>query len=185
MADSSLVWYTGAGDLRVDHLQSTDIPLFVVDPDVHLRGDDAALRRLHTALLSLERDCKTIGTALHVRVGPAGQVVAEAARACSAVSCLLVEDDVDFRIREMQRDGCARLVADGVKITRWSVALRPEAGWEEWPQLCPATFDKYVAKAAEFRPSRAERRSSVAFQDAEVESNMVSDGSLGLGGAPP
>ena len=142
----SVVWLTGASDLRVaDHggllaaavAGGPVVPLFVLDDAMHLRGaSPAALTRLSVAIASmdaeLQREC---GVPLIVRRGGAttaasAAVVVELAKEVGAATCHVVADDPVAVIRGAQREGVAALAAAGVEVARWSNSLRPTAPWE-------------------------------------------------------
>jgi hypothetical protein len=143
-----VVWFTGHRDLRVhDHgglsgaaaAGGPVVPLFVLDPKVHLRGQDRpSLVRLHTALSSLESELLTkCGTPLVVRHGDCPSVLKSLVSECSAAACHAIEDDVVTETRAAQQ---AALSACGAEVCRWSDGLRPEV-----PVPVPATFPEYCS----------------------------------------
>ena len=143
-----VVWFTGHRDLRVhDHgglsgaaaAGGPVIPLFVLDPKVHLRGQDRpSLVRLHTALSSLESELLTkCGTTLVVLHGDSPSVLRALVSECGAAACHAIEDDVVTETRAAQQ---AALSACGAEVCRWSDGLRPEV-----PVPVPATFPEYCA----------------------------------------
>ena len=143
-----VVWFTGHRDLRVhDHgglsgaaaAGGPVVPLFVLDPKVHLRGQDRpSLLRLHTALSSLESELLTkCGTPLVVRHGDCPSVLKSIVSECGAAACHAIEDDVVTETRAAQQ---AALSACGAEVCRWSDGLRPQV-----PVPVPATFPEYCA----------------------------------------
>ena len=147
-----VVWFTGHRDLRVHDQGGLSgaaaaggpvIPLFVLDPKVHLRGQDRpSLLRLHTALSSLESELLTkCGTPLVVRHGDSPSVLKALVSECGAAACHAIEDDVMTERRAAQQ---AALSACGAEVHRWSDGLRPEV-----PVPVPATFPEYCAAIEE------------------------------------
>ena len=102
-----LVWFTGSADLRVsDHgglLAATSslgenavvVPLFILDPTVHLRCRPPHLiRRLHASLISLEDELqKRHNCNLIIRKGSAAEVLPQFAKECGATTCHVSNDD--------------------------------------------------------------------------------------------
>ena len=94
---AQLVWLTGSADLRVhDHggftvAASADgdfavVPLFVLDPSVHLLYPPARLRMLHAALTSVERELKErYDVPLVVRQGKAAEILPRVAQSLSLI----------------------------------------------------------------------------------------------------
>ena len=95
-AGAQLVWLTGAEDLRLsDHggfeaasAAGAVVPVFVLDPAVHLSYPPPRLRRLHRALSSLEAALsEEYGVTLVVRRGGASAVLPQVAQECGATAC--------------------------------------------------------------------------------------------------
>lgn len=158
-----LVWLTGHEDLRLhDHggfsgalsLDDCDVvvPVFVLDPNIHLRSkSQSALTRLHKCLSSLESELKTASSSsscilspLIVRSGSASDILPSLAKEINAISCHVVADDVLSRMRNSQRLTCQLLEEmGGVKVERWTNALRPSAPWMTTTTTMPSFFPEY------------------------------------------
>jgi len=150
-----LVWLTGHEDLRLhDHggflgaLSLDDclvVPVFVLDPNIHLRSkSQSALIRLQKCLSSLESELETASSSssspsslssctlspLIVRSGSASDILPSLAKEINAISCHVVADDVVSHMRNSQRLTCQLLEEMGsVQVERWTNALRPSAPW--------------------------------------------------------
>jgi len=158
-AATSLVWLTGHEDLRLqnhggfqnalseeenddDKNPTTTIqPIFVLDPQIHLRcKSKAILTRLHQCLCSLEQDILASITTgaeeessstkkrmapLIVKTGCASDILPKVAKEFKATSCHVIADDVVTDVRQSQRLTCQSLSNMGVKVQRWTNALRP------------------------------------------------------------
>ena len=151
---AQLVWLTGHADLRLqDHGgftvasamegEGAVVPIFVLDPDVHLKYPPIRLERLHRALTSLEASLALAhDMKLVVRCGTAADVLPGIAKECGASTCHVIEDDVEQPMRVAQKQGCAALEKAGVVLQRWDGALRaPPAGGEVsgfFPDYCTA-----------------------------------------------
>ncbi|VEU41416.1 unnamed protein product [Pseudo-nitzschia multistriata] len=159
---SRLVWLTGFEDLRVyDHggfveaftraigngeTNELIIPVFAIDPEVHLRSQSASsLKRLHKSLTALEKEIESLSlpsllSNLVVRMGPASTILPSLAKETNAVACHVVEDDVVNSMRTAQQSTCTALDEMGVEVHRWSNRLRPSVPWssEEMPSFFPA-----------------------------------------------
>ena len=158
-----LVWLTGHEDLRLNEhggfsgaATTSDagiIPLFVLDPEVHLRYDRTRLTRLHAALSSLERTLKDAhDLPLIVRRGCARDVLPAVAMACGVTTCHVIADDVESAMRSSQRAGCSALQDAGVRTRRWDNSLR-EGPWSPAgaePTGVPPTFPEYAAAARSY-----------------------------------
>lgn len=164
-----IVWLTGHGDLRLhDHggfssaiCSASDkdviVPVFVLDPQVHLRcRDESFIKRLHTCLSSLEQDIATPSSSplrlsnLVVRCGSFSSVLPSLASDTNAISCHVIGDDVVVRMRDAQRLGVASLEEQGVEIHRWTNCLRPNAPWSKLDgrqDSLPSFFPEYCAVA--------------------------------------
>lgn len=154
-AGAQLVWYTGSADLRVvDHGglavacsfdgEGACVPVFVIDPTVHLQQPPYLIRRLHAALSSLEEELQgRYGCPLVIRSGPSATVLREIAAECGAAACHVVADDVCSRPRAMMAAGCAALEADGVEVVRWDGRLRTTP-FGQAPTALPVSFPEYV-----------------------------------------
>ena len=153
---AQLVWFTGSADLRVgDHGGLLDaiaaaaaadaavVPVFVIDPAVHLRCRPPHLvRRLHAALVSLEDELlRRHRCTLVVRRGDAAELLPKLAENCGATVCHVVVDDVCHRPRGMMTAGCLAMERSGLVVRRWDNALRDGAAD---PAACPPTFPEYA-----------------------------------------
>ena len=131
VAGAQLVWFTGSADLRAsDHgglLMGTAaegegavVPVFIIDPQVHLRQPPFLVRRLHAALVSLGEELQMRhGCPLIVRQGTAAELLPKLADECGATVCHVVADDVCERPRAMMMAGCAALEHRGLQVQRW------------------------------------------------------------------
>ena len=153
---NQLVWLTGDADLRVhDHggftaaaeANGTVIPLFIVDPEVHLRYPAARLTRLQRALTSLEATLRSsYDLTLVVRSGRAEEVLPSFADEIGASACHVVRDGPETAMRTAQSTGCAALTAAGVSVERWKGTLRSSdrasgiPGF--FPDYCAAIHDQ-------------------------------------------
>jgi len=155
---SQLVWFTGFGDLRVhDHAgliaASADktgsvIPLFILDPDVHLRYPPSRLALLHTAISSLDSELRErYGVPLILRRGSPETILPAIARESGASAVHVIADDVEEPARKSQRAGCAALEAAGIGCNRWDPRLR-RAPWEKAEQQLPGDFPAYLRAIA-------------------------------------
>ncbi len=165
---SRLVWLTGFEDLRVnDHGGFKDaitkaigingdvgkeliVPVFVMDPEMHLRSrSESSLKRLHESLAALEKSIATLSsslmTPLVVRSGSPSEVLSALAKETNAISCHVVEDDVVAATRSAQQSTCASLSEMGVEVIRWTNRLRPTAPWtiSNDPSMLPSLFPEY------------------------------------------
>jgi len=155
-----LVWLTGHEDLRLhDHggfsgaLSFDDclvVPVFVLDPNIHLRSkSQSALMRLHKCLSSLESALETaspssILSPLIVRSGSASDILPSLAKEINAISCHVVANDVLSQMRNSQRLTCQLLEEMGsVQVERWTNALRPSAPWATTKNNMPSFFPEY------------------------------------------
>lgn len=165
-----LVWLTGHEDLRLrDHGGFTNalreatnsgdddgnvvVPVFVLDPKIHLRSkSEAVITRLHNCLVSLEKAIESSSTSsliepLVVRSGAASWVLPSLAKELDAVSCHVIDDDVISDMRDSQRLTRSSLTEMGVKVQRWTNALRPSAPWvsgeERKTGLMPSFYPDY------------------------------------------
>ena len=154
---AQLVWFTGSADLRVvDHgglldalaaAEAADaavVPVFVVDPAVHLRCRPPHLvRRLHAALVHLEDELlRRHRCTLVVMRGDAAELLPKLAGDCGATACHVVVDDVCHLPRVMTTAGCEALERSGLAVRRWDNALRD--GYAADPGLLPPTFPEYA-----------------------------------------
>ena len=160
-----LVWLTGYSDLRVtDHggftaaassSQSMVVPIFILDPKVHLRQPPVRLSRLLVALRSVERELQErYGIPLIVRTGDASQILPDIASSIGAESCHVVEDDVEDDARSMQRRTCEALIQQlpgKIKIERWNGGLRVGAKWIDDPVSMPDTWEQYSKDTLELK----------------------------------
>eukprot|EP00587_Corethron_hystrix_P001888 CAMPEP_0113306580 /NCGR_PEP_ID=MMETSP0010_2-20120614/5773_1 /TAXON_ID=216773 ORGANISM="Corethron hystrix, Strain 308" /NCGR_SAMPLE_ID=MMETSP0010_2 /ASSEMBLY_ACC=CAM_ASM_000155 /LENGTH=774 /DNA_ID=CAMNT_0000161273 /DNA_START=426 /DNA_END=2750 /DNA_ORIENTATION=+ /assembly_acc=CAM_ASM_000155 len=110
------------------------VPVFVIDPTMHLRSQSpSSLRRLHASLLSLEKDLMSISSSLLaplvVRTGAASSVLPTLADEINASTCHVIADDVISTRRNVQRSTCNALIAMDVEVIRWDTSLRPSAPW--------------------------------------------------------
>jgi pimeloyl-ACP methyl ester carboxylesterase len=182
---TQLVWLTGHGDLRLaDHggfsAASSSVkgavavvPLFVIDPQVHLRYPPARLMCLHTALTSLDRELREVyDSELVVRTGPAAEVLCATAEECSAATCHVVRDDVEFGMREAQRASCAALESMGVDVRRWDGMLRDKTG----DSTEEAGFFPDYAAAAAGQPLRAPLGAPARDQIRSLDEPLRGDG---------
>lgn len=150
---SRLIWLTGFEDLRIcDHGGFTEafskavandddneneliIPVFVIDPKIHLRSQStSSLKRLHESLTALEESISSLPpssmmSSLVVRIGSPSRELPALAHETNAVACHVVEDDVVTSMRTAQQSGCASLTEMGVEVYRWTNRLRPSAPW--------------------------------------------------------
>ena len=184
---SRLVWLTGFEDLRIDdHDGFKDafskairmngdfgneliIPVFVIDPRIHLRSrSTSALKRLHESLTELEENISSLSTSsiispLVVRSGSPSWVLPALADETNAVACHVVEDDVVTNMRATQKLTCASLAEMGVDVVRWTNRLRPTAPWSSSsssgktaskPSMLPSFFPDYceIADALPIAP---------------------------------
>lgn len=156
-AGVQLVWFTGSADLRVsDHgglLAATSlgedvvvVPLFILDPTVHLRCRPPHLiRRLHASLISLEDELqKRHNCNLIFRQGSAKEVLPLVAKECGATKCHVVIDDVCHTQRTMMMTGCASLEQSGLEVRRWNNMLRGKTSYATDPSSLPSTFPEYA-----------------------------------------
>lgn len=166
VAGAQLVWFTGAADLRVkDHGgllvaaancedNAAVVPVFILDPVVHLQRPPYLVRRLQRALTSLEAELQVRhGCPLIVRSGPALDVLPQVARECGATACHVISDDVCDGSRAMMVAGCAALTDAGIEICRWDAGLRATPFVRE-PTALPDSFPEYVA-GIEYLPLQA------------------------------
>ena len=165
VAGAQLVWFTGSADLRAsDHgglLMGTAaegegavVPVFIIDPQVHLRQPPFLVRRLHAALVSLGEELQMRhGCPLIVRQGTAAELLPKLADECGATVCHVVADDVCERPRAMMMAGCAALEQSGLQVQRWDNGLRATAYVAD-PTALPASFPEYV-KAVSALPPQA------------------------------
>ena len=151
-----LVWLTGHADLRVhDHggftaaalAEGPVVPLFIVDPEVHLRYPAARLTRLHRALTSLQATLRSsYDLTLIVRSGRAEEVLPAFADEIGASACHVVRDGPESAMRTAQSTGCAALTAAGVAVRRWDDSLRTSDRTGEipgfFPEYCDAMHDQ-------------------------------------------
>lgn len=150
-----LVWFTGADDLRVhDHgglsaaassaRNGSVVPIFVLDPDVHLKYAPSRLTLLHTALLSLQKELRErYNVPLLFRRGSTAAVLLDIAHESGATTCHIIADDVEQTSREAQRAGSSALQSIGVNVQRWDGTLRP-AAWDSNAQQLPGNFPAYL-----------------------------------------
>lgn len=156
---AQLVWLTGSQDLRLhDHggftvASATEgggavVPLFIIDPEVHLRYTPARLERVHKALSSLEASLKAeFDVPLIVRRGNPEVVLAQVAQECGATTAHVIADDTERNMRAAQRSGCAALQSAGVRVQRWDNALRA-AAWTADAAKLPSTFPEYAGTSS-------------------------------------
>jgi len=159
---SRLVWLTGFEDLRIHDnggfidaftkaVESNDneliIPVFAIDPEVHLRSQSASsLKRLHESLKALSKEISLLSlpsvmSEFVIKVGPSSTLLPALAQEMNAIACHVVEDDVVNRMRTAQQSTCAVLDEMGVEVHRWSNRLRPSAPWSD--ENIPSFFPDY------------------------------------------
>lgn len=154
-----LVWFTGSHDLRVhDHgglikaaeSSAAFVPVFVLESH-HLQSAPSTLRRLHSALSSLNTELRLCFNAtLLVYRGRARDILPRLAEECAATACHVVLDDIEERSRAAQRTAAAQLSLCGVTLCTWDASLRPTAPWASSAAALPSTFAQYVAATREF-----------------------------------
>lgn len=166
-----MVWLTGSEDLRLnDHGgftcaaavdgEGAVVPVFVLDPDVHLRYAPPRLAQLHTALSALESQLSEVHSLpLIIRRGNPQDVLPTCAAECGASTCHVIADDVEAPMRAAQRAGCAALEASGIAVRRWDGSLRVSpwnvvGGGNEAAAKLPCTFPEY-SQAAGSQPLQA------------------------------
>ena len=144
LSATRVVWLTGHEDLRFrDHggfadafntKDDTVIPVFILDPELHLScKSSSAIERLHNSLSSLESELDSINIPLIIRIGSASTILPSLVKEIddATSSCHIIADDVTLDMRTVQRDTCNRLEEMGIDVCRWSNALRPSAPWAE------------------------------------------------------
>lgn len=154
LSATRLVWLTGHEDLRIrDHGGFADalsfdddhddiVPVFILDPKIHLRCKSTSeITRLYNSLISLESELeiymnttssssKKQLSPLVIKSGSACTILPSIATEINAMTCHVIEDDVTLDMRSMQRETCKNLEEMGIKVCRWSNTLRPSAPWE-------------------------------------------------------
>jgi hypothetical protein len=168
---SRLVWLTGFEDLRIhDHGGFKDafskalaangdndneliIPVFIIDPNIHLRSrSTSVLKRLHESLTALEKNLSSLSSSstmspLVIRSGSPSWVIPALAHETNAVACHVVADDVVASMRTAQQSACASLDEMGVEVLRWTNRLRPSAPWSSVGTTLPSFFPDYCEVA--------------------------------------
>mmetsp|Transcript_11061 Transcript_11061/g.30652 ORF Transcript_11061/g.30652 Transcript_11061/m.30652 type:complete len:839 (+) Transcript_11061:25-2541(+) len=147
---SSLVWYTGGSDLRVDDHEGLRLAsqregssgvlcAFVLDEKAHLAAaPTTSILALHSALTSLERQLKQrYNATLLFASGEAADLLPGLARAASVQACYIVSEDPCATMRQMQCKTADALAGAGIEVQRWSQALRPTAPWEAGAASAP------------------------------------------------
>lgn len=204
---SRLVWLTGFEDLRIhdhggfkdafskvlpingDHGNEMIIPVFVMDPNVHLRSrSPSVLKRLHESLAALEKDISSLSSSsimsqLVVRSGSPSLVLPELARETNAVACHVVEDDVVTSMRSAQQATCASLAEMGLEVLRWTNRLRPSAPWSSGgkmtskPTMLPSFFPDYC-EIADALPIAPPDDDTIANEFRAISSQMAGDAAM-------
>ena len=182
-----LVWFTGSADLRVsDHgglLAATSmgedvvvVPLFILDPTVHLRcRPPHLLRRLHASLISLKDELqKQHNCNLIIRHGSATEMLPLLAKECGATTCHVVIDDVCHTKRTMMITGCASLEQSGFEVRRWNNMLRGKTTYATDPSSLPSTFPEYAEAVRSIPPD--EPKNDCQFNVLLPTTPLVSDG---------
>ena len=79
------------------------VPVFILDPDVHLRFGPSRLALLHAALASLRDELRNLySIPLVLRRGDPATELPKLAGECGAARCYTVEADVEEPIRQAQ-----------------------------------------------------------------------------------
>lgn len=195
---SRLVWLTGFEDLRIyDHGGFKDafssaigmngdlsseliIPVFVIDPEVHLCSrSESALKRLHESLVSLEKSIASLSSSpilspLVVRSGSASSVLSALAKETNAGACHVVQDDVVSSMRSAQQSTCSSLAEMGVEVIRWTNRFRPTAPWSSSAEKLPSFFPDYC-EIADALPVALPDDDSTMNEFLEVTSQLVGE----------
>ena len=184
-----LVWFTGSADLRVsDHgglLAATSslgenavvVPLFILDPTVHLRCRPPHLiRRLHASLISLEDELqKRHNCNLIIRKGSAAEVLPQFAKECGATTCHVSIDDVCHTQRTMMMTGCVSLEQSGLEVRRWDNMLRGKTSYATDPSSLPSTFPEYAKVVRSITPDEPKNDDGITV-NLLLTTTLVSDG---------
>lgn len=174
-ATTSIVWFTGHEDLRLNNggfmgaLEEQEgnddrviQPVFILDPAIHLQSkSSSAVTRLHKCLSSLEQDiasCKSsVVSPLLLHTGSACTLLPQLVQELENVdSCHVINNDVVSSMRRSQQDTCQALTNMDITVKRWTNALRPSAPWATsssastmtsfYPDYCQILKEVHIAQ---------------------------------------